>query len=96
MELHIPLHEASKARHVFGAQANDMLAPESLDAWGIYHLGLQHMYRFNRVDNDIAAMHFKRASEPGRLTRTFRAPLRRDHFSRAFAARSFTTFKRRF
>lgn len=75
MELHIPLHEASKAR---------LLAPESLDAWSIYHIGLQHMYRFNRADTEKAAEHFQRATELD------------PHFSRAFAARSFTSFQKAF
>ena len=75
MELHIPLNEAGKAR---------LVAPENLDAWGIYHIGLQHMYRFNRADTEIAAGHFQRATELD------------PHFSRAFAARSFTSFQKAF
>ncbi|MFV2035071.1 MAG: winged helix-turn-helix domain-containing tetratricopeptide repeat protein, partial [Halocynthiibacter sp.] len=75
LELRIPQHEASRAR---------LLDPESLDAWSIYHLGLQHMYRFNRADNDIAAGHFQRATELDPF------------FSRAFAARSFTSFQKAF
>ena len=52
LEIHIPLHEAALAR----------LAPvENLDAWSAYHLGLQHLYRFNRVDNAAAAGLFERA-----------------------------------
>ena len=52
LEIRIPLHEASRAR----------LAPvESLDAWSAYHLGLQHLYRFNRGDNSAAAELFQRA-----------------------------------
>lgn len=75
MELHIPLQEATKAR---------LLAPDSLDAWSIYHLGLQHMFRFNRVDSNIAAAHFERATELD------------PYFARAFAARSFTSFQKAF
>jgi TolB-like protein/DNA-binding winged helix-turn-helix (wHTH) protein len=52
LEIRIPLHEASLAR---GA------AIENLDAWSAYHLGLQHLYRFNRVDNTAAADLFQRA-----------------------------------
>jgi TolB-like protein len=52
LEIRIPLHEASLAR---GA------AIENLDAWSAYHLGLQHLYRFNRVDNAAAAGLFQRA-----------------------------------
>ena len=52
LEIRIPMHEASLAR---GA------AIENLDAWSAYHLGLQHLYRFNRVDNAAAADLFQRA-----------------------------------
>jgi len=54
LEVHIPLNEAKQAR---------MKPPENLDAWGAYHLGLQHLYRFTREDNDHAAHLFKRAIE---------------------------------
>ena len=40
LEVHIPLHEAALAR---------LSVTEDLDAWSAYHLGLQHMYRFNRA-----------------------------------------------
>ncbi len=75
LELHVPLNEANRAR---------LRPTENLDAWSIYHLGLQHMYRFNRSDNLIAAAHFERATllEPG--------------FARAYAARSFTSFQNAF
>ena len=75
LELHVPLVEAKRAR---------LKAPENLDAWSIYHMGLQHMYRFNRADNQIAAQHFERATmlEPG--------------FARAYAALSFTSFQTAF
>ncbi|MGH8187332.1 MAG: winged helix-turn-helix domain-containing tetratricopeptide repeat protein, partial [Steroidobacteraceae bacterium] len=52
LEIRIPLHEASRAR---------LIAVENLDAWSAYHLGLQHLYRFNRVDNVAAAELFQRA-----------------------------------
>ena len=45
LELRIPLHEAEPAR---------LAVTENLDAWSAYHLGLQHMYRFNRGDNAAA------------------------------------------
>jgi TolB-like protein/Tfp pilus assembly protein PilF len=54
LELRIPLHEASLAR---------LTAVESLDAWSAYHLGLQHLYRFNRVDNTAATALFQRAAD---------------------------------
>lgn len=75
LELHIPLNEAEKAR---------LNAPDALDAWSEYHIGLQHMYRFNRTDNEIAAARFERA--------TVADP----RFARAFAARSFTSFQSAF
>jgi TolB-like protein len=46
LEIQIPLHEAARAR---------LTVTEDLDAWSAYHLGLQHMYRFNRRDNAAAA-----------------------------------------
>lgn len=75
MELHISLNEAERAR---------LRSPESLDAWSVYHVGLKHMYRFNRHDNAIAARHFARANEldPG--------------FARGYAARSFISFQTAF
>ena len=75
LELHIPMNEAQKAL---------LHAPENLDAWSEYHIGLQHMYRFNRVDNEIAAAHFARATKAD------------PRFARAFAARSFTSFQNAF
>jgi TolB-like protein len=52
LEIRIPIHEATRARHA---------APEDLAAWSAYHLGLQHVYRFNRLDNAAAASLFQRA-----------------------------------
>jgi TolB-like protein len=72
LELRIPLNEARRAR---------LKAPSDLDAWSAYHLGLQHMYRFNRADNAVATDLFKRALalEP--------------EFARAYAGLSFTHFQ---
>jgi len=75
LELHIPLNEANKAR---------LNAPEDLDAWSEYHIGLQHMYRFNQHDNEIADRHFERATSLD------------PRFARAYAARSFTSFQNAF
>ena len=52
LEIQIPLHEAALAR---------LNVTEDLDAWSAYHLGLQHMYRFNRQDNAAATALFQRA-----------------------------------
>ncbi|MEO8452996.1 MAG: winged helix-turn-helix domain-containing protein [Gemmatimonadota bacterium] len=75
LELHIPLNEARTAR---------LIAPESLDAWSAYHLGLQHMFRFHRSDNAVAGELFARAvgEDPG--------------FARAYAGLSFVHFQNAF
>jgi TolB-like protein/Flp pilus assembly protein TadD len=75
LEIRIPLNEARRAQ---------LRSPEQLDAWAMYHLGLHHMYRFNRTDNAIATSHFQRAIslEPG--------------FARAYAGLSFTYFQNAF
>ena len=52
LDIRIPIHEATRAR---------LSVPEDLDAWAAYHLGLQHMYRFNRGDNAAAARLFEHA-----------------------------------
>lgn len=70
LDLQIPLAEAALARQK---------PVEHLDAWGAYHLGLSHLFRFNARDNGLAAGLFKRATDldPG--------------FATAFAMRSFTS-----
>lgn len=75
LEIRIPLHEATQAR---------LTVSENLDAWGAYHLGLQHMYRFNPHDNAAAAALFERAvaQDPG--------------FARAHAGLSFVHFQTAF
>jgi TolB-like protein len=75
LEIQIPLHEARAAR---------LKTPERLDAWAAYHLGLQHMFRFNKTDNDTALAMFERAiaQEPD--------------FARAYAGLSFTHFQNAF
>jgi TolB-like protein len=75
LELQIPAHEARAAR---------LSSPENLDAWGLYHLALQHMFRFDKRENMAAAAMFERAiaEEPG--------------FARAHAGLSFTHFQSSF
>jgi len=75
LEIQIPLHEAADAR---------LSVPEDLDAWSAYHLGLQHIYHFNRQDNMKAAELFGRAvqQDPG--------------FARAHAGLSFVHFQTAF
>jgi TolB-like protein len=75
LEIRIPLHEAALAR---------LSVSENLDAWSAYHLGLQHMYRFNRTDNAVATTLFQQsiAKDPG--------------FARAHAGLSFVHFQSAF
>ena len=75
LEIRIPLHEAALAR---------LAVTENLDAWSAYHLGLQHLYRFNRRDNAAASALFKQAvaRDPG--------------FARAHAGLSFVHFQTAF
>jgi TolB-like protein len=75
LELRIPLHEAALARST---------TTENLDAWSAYHLGLQHMYRFNRKDNVAAAALFGHAVA------------RDPNFARANAGLSFIHFQTAF
>lgn len=75
LALHIPQNEVRLAR---GRPASE------LDAWASFHLGLDHMYRFNQMDN-------RRAVE------LFEHSLARDpHFSRPMAGLSFTHFQNAF
>lgn len=75
VEVRIPAREAQRAQ---------LKSPENLDAWAAYHLGLRHMYRFNRSDNQIATGLFTRAItlEP--------------EFARAYGGLSFTHFQNAF
>ncbi|HWJ06527.1 MAG TPA: winged helix-turn-helix domain-containing protein [Steroidobacteraceae bacterium] len=75
LELRIPLHEATLAR---------LGATESLDAWSAFHVGLQHVYRFNRADRAVAQSLFEHA-----VTRDPR-------FARAHAGLSFVHFQSAF
>jgi TolB-like protein len=75
LEIRIPLHEAELAR---------LSVSGNLGAWSAYHLGLQHMYRFNRTDNAAATALFQQsiAKDPG--------------FARAHAGLSFVHFQTAF
>ncbi|PWJ10323.1 winged helix-turn-helix domain-containing tetratricopeptide repeat protein [Jannaschia seohaensis] len=75
LEIYIPYHEAENAR---------LRSPLCLNSWALYHLGLQHMYRFNKADNAAATNLFDQALA---LDPTF---------ARAQAARSFTSFQNAF
>ena len=75
LEIQIPMNEAMAAR---------LKSPEQLDAWSAYHLGLQHLYRFNKNDNAAAGAMFEKALvlEPG-FARAH-AGLSSAHFQNAF------------
>ena len=75
LEIQIPLHEASRAR---------LTSPDNLDAWSAYHLGLQHIYRFNRRDNALAAELFGRAVDQDPTFARAHAGLSFVHFQTAF------------
>ena len=75
LEIQIPLHEAAGAR---------LISSDNLDAWSAYHLGLQHLYRFNRKDNATAAEFFGRAVKQD------------ENFARAHAGLSFVHFQTAF
>ena len=75
LEIRIPMHEASLAR---------LGVTENLDAWSAYHLGLQHMYRFNRQDNAAATALFQRAIASDRGFARAHAGLSFVHFQTAF------------
>jgi TolB-like protein len=75
LELQISRHEAERAR---------LRNPEDLNAWSCYHLGLQHVFRFNRADNAQGLEYFEQATarDPG--------------FSQAHAGVSFARFQNAF
>lgn len=75
LEIRIPLHEASRARQS---------AVENLDAWSAYHLGLQHLYRFNRSDSCAALSLFRRAVELDPAFARAHAGISFVHFQSAF------------
>lgn len=75
LELQISHHEAERAR---------LRPAEDLSAWSCYHLGLQHIFRFNRTDNAHGLQYFEQAvaQNPG--------------FSQAHAGVSFARFQNAF
>ena len=75
LDVRIPLHEAALAR---------LIVPDDLDAWSAYHLGLQHVYRFNRLDNAAAARLFERAVTLDPSFARAHAGLSFAHFQAAF------------
>jgi TolB-like protein len=75
LELQIAHHEAERAR---------LRSPEDLSAWSAYHLGLQHVFRFNRTDNALGLQYFEQAAA------------RDPRFSQAHAGVSFARFQNAF
>lgn len=75
LELQISRHEAERAR---------LRSSDDLSAWSSYHLGLQHVFRFNRADNAQGLRYFEQASA------------RDPAFSQAHAGVSFARFQNAF
>ena len=75
LEIQIPIHEANLAR---------VGTVENLDAWSAYHLGLSHVYRFNRLDNAAATALFRRAVALDPYFARAHAGLSFIHFQTAF------------
>ena len=75
LEIQIPLHEAAAAR---------LTVTDNLDAWSAYHLGLQHLYRFNKKDNAAAAELFGQAVKQDPSFARAHAGLSFVHFQSAF------------
>lgn len=75
LEVRIPMNEAVRAR---------TLQPDGMGCWAAFHLGLDHMFRFNRTDNRLAADMFRKALE------------QQPDFARACAGLSFTHFQNAF
>ena len=78
IELEIPLHEARKAR---------LSAPDSLDAWSAYHLGLSHLFKGLPSEMAQARAMFERAIELDPGFARAKAGLSSAHFMPAFVHR---------
>lgn len=79
LEIRIPQHEAALARRT---------VTEHLDAWSAFHLGLQHMYQFNRRDNAAATALFQQAIRSDASFARAHAGLSFVHFQTAFMRHS--------
>jgi TolB-like protein len=75
LELRIPTHEAALSR---------LQDPNDLSAWAAYHLGLQHLFRFNRDDNQRALELFGRAANIDANFARAQAGMSFGHFQNAF------------
>lgn len=75
LEINIPVNEANAAR---------LKSPDRIDAWSAYHLGLQHLHRFNARDNEAALSLFERAIGIDPAFARAHAGLSSAHFQNAF------------
>ncbi len=75
LEIQITMNEAMAAR---------LKPPEQLDAWSAYHLGVQHLHRFNKKDNGAAQGMFERAVALDPAFARAHAGLSSAHFQNAF------------
>lgn len=75
LDVQIPLNEAQWAR---------LSGMDHLDAWGAFHLGLQHMYRSNPDDVQIAQSLFERAISLDPSMARARAGISYINFQQAF------------
>ena len=75
LELQISLNEARLAR---------VATPERLDAWSMFHLGLQHLHRFNRDDNFRAEELFSQVQSMAPEFARGHAAMSCAHFQNAF------------
>lgn len=78
IELQIPLHEAQQSR---------LVAPENLDAWAAYHVGLSHLFKGSSDDMAQAQAMFERAIQLESDFARAMAGLSSAHFLRAFVHR---------
>ena len=79
LDLRIPLNEAAHARRS---------GTEQIDAWLAFHLGLQHMHRFNAPDGQAAGDLFRRAITLDPSFARAHAGLSFVHFQNAFLQES--------
>ncbi|MFZ2101809.1 MAG: transcriptional regulator [Oricola sp.] len=77
---------ASIASEIETAERNRAVLkpPNSLDTWETYHLGLWHMYRFNKADNDRAQQLFKKVVDLDPTFARGHSGLSFTHFQNAF------------
>ena len=72
LEIQIPMNEARSAR---------LRSPHNLDAWAVYHLGIEQMFKFTAEGAEKAIGHFEQAAQ------------KEPDFARAYAGQSFAHFQ---